>query len=704
MNFAQLIASVIEDLFPSGQPENLVGPHLKFFVQAMCDIQNAVSCYRYGNTDFFPQCATYFNCGLTVLPQPAGQVLRVYTIGKQQAGANTPVADLTVTAPLSAIDTNGNVISPVTSGKLATIATDGLYTISVTSTNAFKALYPANSPQYFRMDISYTDATGNVQTVQPAALIHVSDSIQTGSLVVDSKGGTDVIYTITPYNIPQTDGEISVEMSVVSGVTGATNDDWCSKVYYHQVEYMHIERYVRECRNCSTNTIWGVANAIAANLFGHWRCKRVYNAPTDIGFESLPPLPPGFHYPQTSTDAGGRSRGGVYAIKGGNIYIAPWIESTESVVVEWNGLKTNWAATDLVTDDPKFIEAVRLNVGIQHYMSYEDNDKRLKDFRVKYSGGHDEGGTMIIGVLRELIHACRERIRVRTNQEVGTNEGDAAIGVNISTGVSSSTGIYYNAAQSSGGITTPAGAYSSTLSQADADAQAIAAAQAAAQSQSSGTSGNVGIKVYLNTQQTYTAQCPAASGTTPAATGNSATVTVLAGQYQSVISQALADAAALSAAKSQAQSQLVCTYFNAPQTANIKCADNTSETATIPAGQFASTESQDDANQQALAAAQTQATRFCANPPGAFTIGNTTQTVPFAGIAVTTCGNFPIAGQVIIPANTFMGQTNAANQSVVQANLNQQALNYANLKIIAAKQAQTLAHQLSCGHAPFRIP
>lgn len=701
MNFGDLIASVSQDLWPEGESENLVLSHRKYFIQALTDLQNNVPCLRYANTAFFPQCSTYFNCGMTVLPQPPGQVLRVYTIGKQFNNGQTQgtqVGTVTVVAPFTVLN-NGVITAPVTAGLVTSVPIDGIYTVEVNVANALKALYPANSPQYLTVAINYTDTTGKAQTVNPAPITHVSDAGQAGTLAIDVKGGTDITYTITPFNQPQTDNEMTVVVNVVNGVVGASNDDWCAKVYFEQVEYMYIERYVAACAGCSSNKFWSMCNAILFNIFGHWRTKRLYNPPTDIGFEGLPPLPPGFHYPQTSTDAGGRSPRGFYAIKHERIYLAPWIESTESVVVEWNGLKTNWISADLVSDDPKFIEAVRLLVGIQHYMHYEHNQERLNDFRLKLYGGRDSKGNQAIGVMRELIVACRDKIRVRTAMEVGSNEGDAAGGIGITTGASNSTAIFYSTAQSSGGVTTPAGAYSSTLSQADADAKALAAAQAAAQAQN--TPPVPPPTAFLNTQQSYTASCPGASGGTPAATGSSVTITVPAGQFQSAISQALADAAALSAAQATAESQLVCTYFNAAQTADVTCVDTTHESVTVPAGQFTSTKSQADADQQALSSAQSQATSECSTPPGAFTIGNTQQSVPYNFVITVSCGSFPVAGVVIVPANTFYGQTNAANQAIVQANLNAQAQAAGQAQIAALRQAFTVHYQALCFSGKF---
>lgn len=701
MNFGQLIASTSQDLWPSGEQENLVGPHLKFFIQAMVDLQQSIPCLRFGNTDFFPQCSSFFNCGMTVLPQPQGQVLRVCTIGKVSTASAAPIADLTINAPLLALN-NGVLSTPVTTGTVGTVETDGVYTLSVAQSNPFNAIYGAAAPQYFTTTISYTDTNGNPQTVQPAPIIHLSDAGKSGSVAVNIKAGTPVTYTITPFNQPQADGQIAVEMKIVSGETGASDDDWCSKVYYQQVAYSHIERYVRAGKG-QQNSLWSVANAMVANICGHWRVKRRYNPPSDIGFENQPALPPGFHYPQTSTDAGGRSRSGVYAVKHGRIYIAPWIESSESVIVEWNGIKTNWAPTDLISDDPKLLQAVRLLVGIQHYTHYEDNDKRLADFRAQYYGVPGAPG-----VLRELIVECRERNRVRSLNEVGGEDGDFAGGVGIISGTSSNTGIYYSAAASftatgANGqpytINIPAGQYSSTLSQADADAQALAQAttQAQSQAQSQGGSGSSGTTpgTFLNVPQFYTARCPAASGNTPAAQGTAVTVTIPAGQYQSVVSQAFADAAALQAAQVAAQNQLSCTYYNAPQTATTTCANNTTESATVGAGQYTSTLSQADADGQAQAQAQALAVAQCANPAGAYTVGNTIQYVPYTLVIPTSCGTFYSTGAITVAANTFLGQTDAANESTVRAQLNTQALTFAQVQINALTAQLTAQYEVT---------
>lgn len=692
MTFGDLITQVSQDLWPFGEAENIVASHGRAFVKAMVDLQNAVECYRFGNTDTYPSCSTYFNCGLTVLPAPRGRIERIYTIGRAQSTTGTQtgtaVGSATVTAPLLVIS-GSRLIAPVTSGLVCNITTDGIYTITVVQAVNAASLYPFNSPQYYRTVINYTDTNGNPQSIQPADLIHVNVSTNTGATIINVKGGTSINYVITPFNNPQTDGAMTATFTVVSGATGTDDQDWCKKVDYHQVDYCHIERYVRACKNCNS-TVFGVANALAQIFFGCSRTKSRYKQPTDIGYEQLPPLPQSFHYSQASTDAGYRSDQGVFAIHRGRIYVAPWIESTESLVIEWNGVKTNWASTDNVEDDPKFLQAVKLLVGIDHYMYYESDPTRMADFKRQMYG---ESG--IVGVMQELIIDCRERNRVEICKAQGT-KGSAATGIGVINGGSSAT--FTNTAQSytascptgqNGNpvtINIAAGTVTSSLSVADANAQALSQAQAQAMAalQCSGGTG-----IFLNVAQTFTASCPVASGTTPAAVGTSVTVTVVAGTYQSVVSQALADAAALQAAQDQANSTLVCTFSNAPQTFTATCPTGTtgsSETSNISAGQFTSIISQLDADTMAQAAAQSAATAALTCAGIVVTVFNTIQTVTLSGsILLPGCSSAQAYNvSASCPANTYTQLATVLTQTAAQASVNAQA------SIFAQQQVQAL--------------
>ena len=56
---------------------------------------------------------------------------------------------------------------------------------------------------------------------------------------------------------------------------------------------------------------------------------------------------------------------------GAQIFIAPWIQSTETIVIEYDGLKRNWQNSDLVDQDPNLLKAVQWSVLWQHALKYD---------------------------------------------------------------------------------------------------------------------------------------------------------------------------------------------------------------------------------------------------------------------------------------------------------------------------------------------
>lgn len=566
MNFAELKAKLRLQIWPEGEAENLVSPHDSFFVEALYDAQKNVECYRYGNSDVYPHCATYFNCGMTVLPKPHGHITRIYVIDRVNAYGEE-------------------------------------------------------------------DAEGT--------------------------------------------------------------DDYCEKVELKQVNHCHMERFYGMCRRCSSGNT-DLIESFLQNIFGVYRIKRAYPEPTDEGAEGLPTLPGGYHYPQASTDAEGRSPFGVFSIHRGRIYVAPWIQSTETIVVEWDGIKRNWSDADDVDDDPKLHQFVRTHVMWQHEKLYGDPGK-ARDLEVELFGTHQSSGK--VGLLQDLIHECHEESRVRSCQEAGNPAGSSARGLGNIGNVQ--TDLYYNERQeytascpdgqtgSSVTVVKEAGTVGSALSVADANARAIQMAQDEANSRLVCEDAPA---LFYNVRQSYTAYCPGASSDgTPAATGSPSTASIDAGRYQSSVSQEAADNAALAAAQAKAEAQLACTFYNKAQTCTATCPDGGGDDVekTVEAGQFTSTISQADADAKALAEAQRLAEEEI-DCPDTYTIGNTAQSYPLRrACSPSGCQSIIITLTAVVPANTYVRQTTVANAAQTQLELNQQA------QAIAQQQAEAL-YQNQC--------
>lgn len=201
--------------------------------------------------------------------------------------------------------------------------------------------------------------------------------------------------------------------------SAAAPDQWCSRIYYKQVPHCELLKYQQKVASCLS---CGGGNANFSGLFGFpgASCQKGnFPTPTDAEYLSSPALPLGHHYqPQASTDSRwGRSRHGVWSLERGRIYLAPWLQSTETVIVEWDGIKADWDDLDLVVDNAQLKRAVRYYVLWNHLKDYERDDVAAAQAEKDW-----------IMALRGLMRDCREETRVRGCE--GSNARQADIRIN----------------------------------------------------------------------------------------------------------------------------------------------------------------------------------------------------------------------------------------------------------------------------------
>lgn len=466
-------------LFPNRESENLVKAHDKFFVDCLVELQQVVECLQQDNTDLFPQCATLYNCGLTVFDAPRGII----------------------------------------------------------------------------------KAVGVIDKIDPAT------------------------------------GDESADVP----------DDYCAYIPYAEVDFCHVRRYLDGFHH----------GGCCHSPFLFFGCHhRRYPTPTDDGLPAgLPPLPLGFHYPQASTNRSwGRAGGGIWAKDRGKIYIAPWIQTTETVDVKWDGIKRVWGDDDPIDDDPLLSKAV------EAYVRWKHTEKFDHEFADAAAAKSEFEETRAL-----LIRQCREETRARECESSLARSSAARV-----------VTLYYNDLQTvtvncpegqTGDpvtVTIPSGAVGSSVSKQDANQRALDQAQTQAEAMLNCTAQP---QTWTNTQQQATVSCfndPDA----PTPSGEPVTKIVPAGTVTSAISQADADAQALALAQTQAAAELVCTYWNRAKTYTATCPNDPTITftATIPASTISSQISQADADNQALLAATNQAETGL-NCPSGSVFWNTPQVI-----------------------------------------------------------------------------
>lgn len=441
---------------------------------------------------------------------------------------------------------------------------------------------------------------------------------------------------------------------------------YCGEIPYVEVDYRHVERYFNFGRR------GGCLPAL-----GPFFCVPHFPVPTDAGLPAgLPVLPLGIHYAQTSTDrTHGRSHHGIWAKDRQNIWIAPWIQSTETVLVKWDGIKRIWTDGDPIDDDPLLAQAV------EDYVRWKDAEVFDQDYeaaaraQLAYEGSPGSPGSK-----QKLVYQCREETRVRYEERSLARSANPTVTGNL----------YYNDTAASATATCPAGqtgtpvtvtiavgTVSSTVSVADANS--IAAAQAQSQAQQQLVCSTT-PKTFSNVSYTNTYGCTSDDPNAPTPDGNPVTITIPAGTYNSTISQADADQQAVAAAAAAAAQKLSCTWWNSPQTFTAVCASNSAfnVTVTIPQHSYSSTVSQEQANALALAAATNQANAQLVSNGQCSGVGqffNTVQIVTVnyncfyqapPGQIGTGPRNYTII--VTVPAHTISAQDQAtANQLAVTA-------------------------------------
>jgi len=183
-------------------------------------------------------------------------------------------------------------------------------------------------------------------------------------------------------------GEIKRVYTIVNG-------DWCTKVMYEPANFNRVNGWSQ-------------------------RLLKTFVAPANVGW---PALQQGFRYPEASTDSVcGRSRAGIYANHRKRLYIAPWLQSNESIVVEWEGVKTNWKDSDLLDETywtPDVAAAIKLFVLWSHVRDfgiYDTSPGEVNTTRANYESAR-----------ADLIYWCEQRTREKMEQGENTvfTEGDA---------------------------------------------------------------------------------------------------------------------------------------------------------------------------------------------------------------------------------------------------------------------------------------
>lgn len=180
-------------------------------------------------------------------------------------------------------------------------------------------------------------------------------------------------YCSTTWNCKLT--VVGAPNGIVTALYTVRTSDWCARIDYEMVDYSKVL--------CEAK---GAAKA---------------NSPRD----REPVLQTPFKYPDPALDRSRRATYGLWARHKDRIYVSPYIHSSETIVVEYDGIKTIWDDRDLVSDDERFKTAIALFAQKEYQRDYEKDITAYQASTIEFQD-----------VLRDLIHDCREKTRVRESE------------------------------------------------------------------------------------------------------------------------------------------------------------------------------------------------------------------------------------------------------------------------------------------------
>lgn len=90
------------------------------FVDALIDLQTWVECLQQNNTTTFPHCATFYNCGLTIIDAaPRGIIKRLSVIDKAHA---LPSGEITASKSNNVVTASADIFDASMTGSLIQFA------------------------------------------------------------------------------------------------------------------------------------------------------------------------------------------------------------------------------------------------------------------------------------------------------------------------------------------------------------------------------------------------------------------------------------------------------------------------------------------------------------------------------------------------------------------------------------------------------
>lgn len=147
------------------------------------------------------------------------------------------------------------------------------------------------------------------------------------------------------------------EILRVYSVDPAEDPNWVQPTFYQPVRLSYLRRWQARWRRGYS---WDTSLVAPGTGVAY-----------GVGFDKIT---------STSDSPSGRAAVGYHALDAGagQLWIAPWLQSSESLVVEWTGIKREWSSADEVPDSHDFVRLARLFVELEFGMKFAAADLPIR--------------------------------------------------------------------------------------------------------------------------------------------------------------------------------------------------------------------------------------------------------------------------------------------------------------------------------------
>lgn len=136
------------------------------------------------------------------------------------------------------------------------------------------------------------------------------------------------------------------------------NAECCDKVVYRPTTKGHIDCMLSEAIACATEV---------DHPYQMYEAFNTYYAYPDVGMACV-------EYARGDVDKACRAEDGWFTLYRGELWVYPHINSDETIMLVWDGVKRDWEDIDLVDDDPDVRQALELYLGYMAALK-EDCDR-----------------------------------------------------------------------------------------------------------------------------------------------------------------------------------------------------------------------------------------------------------------------------------------------------------------------------------------